>query len=662
MANGVELASAWVRLIPSLDGAQASITKELSGVDTSKAGDAAGKSYKKGFVGAAALGSAIGNIAANLVSKGTQVIGQLFSDAVTMSDATDKFKSSLSFAGLDTKTIDVVSKKVRKYADETVYDLGTIQNTTAQLASNGVKNYEGLTEAAGNLNAIAGGNADTFKSVAMVLTQTAGAGKLTTENWNQIANAIPGASGILQAALKKNGAYVGNFRDAMAKGEISSEEFNKALMQVGNQPIAVEAAKSTKTMEGAMGNLSATITGKLADAFTAIKPFLTGLISGFSDFISNAQVFLPVVVALAGVLLAALMPAIISLTVATWAWTVALLASPMTWIVIGIGLLIAALVALIMNWDTVVKWLQSVWAGVISWLQGLLNSMLGWWNACWTAMFALFTAIWQGISSFFTGIWNGIVSFFTTIINVMVAYFAAQLQLFMSVWTAIWTGISTFFSGIWNAIVAFFSAIIAGMVAVFKSNLTNISNFWNSIWNGISSFFKGIWNGVVSTVSSVLDRVWYAITSTLNNIKSFWGGIWSGLVDTIGRVFGGIVGAARGPVNGVISMINRAISALNGFHVNIPDWVPLIGGQSWGLSIPHIPMLAKGGTVTDAGWTIVGEHGPELLNLPAGAQVNPNYDDAAAPREVTFNNYAPLGSTPAQELETFANRAEVFLP
>ena len=79
-------------------------------------------------------------------------------------------------------------------------------------------NYDKLAEAAGNLNAVAGGSADTFKSVAMVLTQTAGQGKLTTENWNQLSDAIPGASGKIQQALKEAGAYTGNFRDAMADG------------------------------------------------------------------------------------------------------------------------------------------------------------------------------------------------------------------------------------------------------------------------------------------------------------------------------------------------------------------------------------------------------------------------------------------------------------
>ncbi|MFT4295643.1 MAG: tape measure protein [Micropruina sp.] len=212
-------------------------------------------------------------------------------EAAVATDATDKFKQTLSFAGLKSGAIDEATKRARAYADATVYDLATIQSTTAQLAANGIKDYSGLTEAAGNLNAVAGGNADTFKSVAMMLTQTAGAGKLTTENWNQLADAIPGASGVLQTQLKKNGAYTGNFRDAMAKGKITAAEFNKAITQLGNKPVAKEAAKSTKTFEGALGNLEATITGQLSDAITAIKPTLIDIINGFTDWVAKAGEF-----------------------------------------------------------------------------------------------------------------------------------------------------------------------------------------------------------------------------------------------------------------------------------------------------------------------------------------------------------------------------------
>lgn len=244
-----------------------------------KAGQEAGGRFGRGFK--ALIGPAMA-----LASAGA--FAGFVGEAARASDATDKFKATMSFAGLDTSAIDGATKAAKEFADQTVYDLPTIQNTIAQLASNGVADYTGLTKAAGNLNAVAGGNADTFKSVAMVMTQTAGAGKLTTENWNQMADAIPGAAGPLMKSLEEAGAYTGNFRDAMAAGEITSEEFNAALMKLGNDPVAVEAAKSTKTFEGAIGNLQATINSGLMGALDRMKPGITGAINLVSGGLGKA--------------------------------------------------------------------------------------------------------------------------------------------------------------------------------------------------------------------------------------------------------------------------------------------------------------------------------------------------------------------------------------
>ena len=249
--------------------------------------DDAVKAFQKATTKAAAFGSFMGGAALKGVTALWDKVSSFGSAVMDMSDSTDKFVSTMNFAGIDTANVEKASKAARDYADRTVYDLSTIQNTTAQLAANGIKDYTGLTEAAGNLNAVAGGNADTFGSVAMVLTQTAGAGKLTTENWNQLADAIPGASGKLQEAMKANGAWTGNFRDAMEKGEISADEFNQAIMQLGMSDVAKEAASSTKTMEGALGNLEAAITGGLTDAFNLIKPAVTGALTEAGDRISQ---------------------------------------------------------------------------------------------------------------------------------------------------------------------------------------------------------------------------------------------------------------------------------------------------------------------------------------------------------------------------------------
>lgn len=312
----VNVGSASVTIMPTMSGFAAKMDKQLGGAGKtggsafskafgasaqpgtgflgkfrtagSNAGSAMGESAGKGISAkGAAIAGAMGGLAASIGSKLVGTIQGLMGEITGASDSAQKFASTLSFANIDDSTIKDLTASTQAYADETVYDLSDIRNTTAQLAANGVDNYAQLAEAAGNLNAVAGGNADTFKSVAMVMTQTAGAGKLTTENWNQLSDAIPGASGKLQEALKANGAYTGNFREALEKGQISAEEFNKAVMDLGMTDAAKEAATSTATIEGAMGNLEAAGVKAGMVMLDAFKPFVTGAINGVSETIGQ---------------------------------------------------------------------------------------------------------------------------------------------------------------------------------------------------------------------------------------------------------------------------------------------------------------------------------------------------------------------------------------
>lgn len=283
-----QLAQAYVQIVPSMKGVGKAIESAFDGPSKSvgqKAGDAAGGGFSKGF--GAKLGIVSG-IASSVATKVIGVFSGLSGEITSASDSAQKFASTLNFAGVSEKQIKRLTASTQDYADKTVYDLNDIRNTTAQLAANGVPNYDRLAEAAGNLNAVAGGSADTFKSVAMVLTQTAGQGKLTTENWNQLSDAIPGASGKIQQALKEAGAYTGNFRDAMADGQITAQEFNDAIMSLGFTDAAVEAATSASTIEGATGNLEAAFVKLGASVLDSVKPAIAGGMSWIADGVTNA--------------------------------------------------------------------------------------------------------------------------------------------------------------------------------------------------------------------------------------------------------------------------------------------------------------------------------------------------------------------------------------
>ncbi|HAQ1194744.1 TPA: tape measure protein [Enterococcus faecium] len=232
---------------------------------------------------------AVAGLASQAVSGVVNSFMGLKDEAVEASDSMDKFVQTMQFAGIDNSKIEESKTVMKDYADQTVYELGDVMNTTAQLAANGVKDFDGLTQAIGNVNAVSGGNSDTFKSVAMAMTQTVGAGKLTTENFNQIADAIPGASGKIQQALKEMGAYTdGDFREAMANGEISAEELNTAFMQLGMTDVAKKAAGSTATIEGAVGNLQASAVNMINEIINAFgKGNITSLISDIGKGIDD---------------------------------------------------------------------------------------------------------------------------------------------------------------------------------------------------------------------------------------------------------------------------------------------------------------------------------------------------------------------------------------
>ena len=70
------------------------------------------------------------------------------------------------------------------------------------------------------------------------------------------------------------------------------------------------------------------------------------------------------------------------------------------------------------------------------------------------------------------------------------------------------------------------------------------------------------------------------------------------------------------------------INALNKIRIKVPAInIPLVGkvgGFEIGLPrIPTIPELAAGGIIQRSGLALVGEAGPELLELPQGAKVKP---------------------------------------
>lgn len=113
------------------------------------------------------------------------------------------------------------------------------------------------------------------------------------------------------------------------------------------------------------------------------------------------------------------------------------------------------------------------------------------------------------------------------------------------------------------------------------------------------------------TIKAKAKQLWDWVTTGFGKMHSAVIGLLNGIGSTFRAVFQGFVNAAKAPVNTVISLINGAISGINNIRLDVPDWVPGIGGKSYGANLPTLPMLAAGGFTN--GVSIAGEAGTEAV-------------------------------------------------
>lgn len=521
-----------------------------------------------GLTKLSAIAGTIGGLTSTGISMAVNAISNLTGDITEASDSAQKFASTLNFAGLDTNTIDKLTASTQKYADQTVYDLSDIRNTTAQLAANGVDNYANLAEAAGNLNAVAGGNADTFKSVGMVLTQTAGAGKLTTENWNQLSDAIPGASGKLQEALKKNGAYTGDFRDAMAKGEISAEEFNKAIMDLGMTDAAKEAATSTSTIEGAMGNLEASVVnvgmqildsfkgpatqgiGMLAEGISSLPQTFKSMMGSMMPVLQGIgsvmqASFVPVGQAISGKLLPALQPFMQACQNLGGAI---------------LPILDAAFQALMPVLGSLLAGLAQVGGTIMSTLTPVINNLALVFQTVLPAIQQQFQIWGTELQNIINAVFPYIQTVITTVMNVINGIITIVLAALQGNWSGVWTGIQNVAVRVWNGIQNNVTAAINAVSGVISAVLNAISSTWSGIWNTVMNLASSAWNGITGTVRNGVNNVTNAVSGVGGKIKGVFSNAGSWLVSAGGNIIRGLINGIKGAIGNVVSAVKGAVS------------------------------------------------------------------------------------------------------
>ena len=190
--------------------------------------------------------------------------------------------------------------------------------------------------------------------------------------------------------------------------------------------------------------------------------------------------------------------------------------------------------------------------------------------------------------------------------------FEAFGRIFGGAWekiTEIFSGIVDWFKDIFEKLKMWAVSVYTKIIAWFKSIFEGLRNWALGIYIKITGFFQNIWNsitGVFSKVGEFFSNVFRnavdGVKGAFNGIKQWFSNLWQGIWNVI-----------KTPINWIIDGINAVIDGLNSLKVDIPDWVPFVGGQTWGVNIPKIAKLAKGGFVEGGTPFIAGEAGAEAV-------------------------------------------------
>jgi phage-related protein len=127
----------------------------------------------------------------------------------------------------------------------------------------------------------------------------------------------------------------------------------------------------------------------------------------------------------------------------------------------------------------------------------------------------------------------------------------------------------------------------------------------------ISGSISGI-AGVISALIGVVGNVTSAVTTAFRNIKDFFGDVRDFIVSSAGSIFNPLYNGMKAVLNSIIGIWNRLDFAID---ITVPEWVPIVGGKGFKVAdiFPDIPMLAKGGIVTQPTLAMIGEAGAEAV-------------------------------------------------
>jgi tape measure domain-containing protein len=298
----VELASAYVQIIPSMRGFGGTLSRQL-GTEGSSAGRAAGSTFTSGFssiLGGGVIAGAIGGVTAAATNALAGAVSAGFGAAKA---AVIDFNSTLQNATIGFTTMLGSGEKAKTFLDNlqgfaksTPFEFqGLVQNSQTMLGMGiAAKDIIPTLTALGDSVASVGGSGDSLNQVILAFSQTMAKGTLDMGNMNQLLEGgIPNALKILAASYH---VTTGEMVKMISSGKVQSAKALPLLIKGLEKGTSATAAlggmmdKQSTTFTGAMSNIADGATQLIAGAF---KPLFMEVSSGaqaFATFLGSATV------------------------------------------------------------------------------------------------------------------------------------------------------------------------------------------------------------------------------------------------------------------------------------------------------------------------------------------------------------------------------------
>ena len=165
-----------------------------------------------------------------------------------------------------------------------------------------------------------------------------------------------------------------------------------------------------------------------------------------------------------------------------------------------------------------------------------------------------------------------------------------------------------------------YNAVSEG-IAKIKEIFTKLLNAVKGVFKGIGKWFKKTFSDAFGGVKTILNGIIMFVKSIFTGnwkkawlgVKKIFKGVWDTLYSVVKAPINLIIGAVNKMTSAIESAVNWIIDGINSLSFDVPDWVPGIGGETFGfdldtISIPEIPKLATGGLASAPTLAMVGDN------------------------------------------------------